>query len=175
MQHGDKNDWPDALGRYVDADGTLRFHVEGLSPGQLPMIVIFGFATVAAVVGVVVSSPRFEIALCAAAFGALLAWPVSELLAWTRISRLDDAWEIATGVWRWRTRAVRVPWPTLQGAVVIEDRLGYALGYRGDHVQLIVAADRFVGPAQTIEIAEQYRLDRAILEALALALSTKPG
>ena len=175
LQRADKSDWPDALARYVDADGMLRFHFEGLSPGQLPMIVIVGLAMVVAVVGVVVSRPRFEIALCAAVFGALLAWPASELLAWTRISRLDDAWEIATGVWRWRKRVVRVPRPTIQGALVIKDRLGYALGFRGEHVQLIVAADRFAGPAQTLEIAEQYRLDRAILEALALALAAKSG
>lgn len=174
MQRGDKNDWPDALTRRVDAEGAIRLHVEGLSPGQLPMIVVFGLAMIAAVIGVVVSRPRFETALCAAAFGALLAWPVSELLAWTRISRLDDAWEIATGVWRWRTRVVRVPWATIQGALVIKDRLGYALGYRGEHVQLILATDRFAGAAQTVEIAEQYRLDRAILEALALVLGAKP-
>lgn len=174
MQRGDKSNWPDTLARYVDGDGTLGFHVEGLSPGQLPMIVVFGLAMIAAVVGVVVSRPRFEVALCAAAFGALLAWPASELLAWTRISRLDDAWEIARGVWRWRTRVVRVPWPTIQGALVIKDRLGYALGYRGEHVQLILATDRFAGSAQTIEVAERYRLDHAILEALALALAAKP-
>lgn len=175
MQRGDKNHWPDALARYVDADGRVLLHVKGLSPGQLAMIVIPALLTVAGLVGVVVSSQRFESALCAAMFGALLAVPAIQLLAWTRISRVDDAWEIATGVWRWRTRVVRVPLPTIQGALVTKDRLGYREGYRGEHVQLIVAVDRFAGSAQAIEIAEQYRLDRAILEALAVALAAKPG
>ena len=50
-------------------------------------------------------------------------------------------------------------------------RLGYSVGYRGDHVQLVLAAHRLAVRAEGIDVAGYHRIDRAVLESLARTLA----
>jgi len=164
--------WPEILSRRVQPDGALRLSAQGLIPGQLTPLISFGLLALASLFATCFS-PRERVAgVCMLLISALLLWWFgSDLLAWTRLTRIHDGWRIETGVWRWRLRSVTIADATIDCALtVVDDRRYQIMAPRYEHVRVVFVAKPFNAAPPALEIAEMYRIPRAELEALASVL-----